>query len=1272
MNEFRQKMSTFAANIWIDNMKKIILLILFMFSIAASAMRYDAFTNIRIPYDANVINCIFQDSQGMIWLGSKRGLLGYNGYDFHQFSYNAVQAIVQVGNNLCIGSDNGIWWLNLNTGLQENFYKKLDNIGAVRSLAIWDGNLWIGTRDDGLFAFDFKTEELHKLFANNKETIVFALEETYIGLFSGTHEGLYLYNKEHIRTSILEDTIVYALFFDGNNLWVGTEGAFYKYIIGSGTFEKVLTIEGNAVKAIIKDNSGCLLLGTNEGVLVYDKANGKTEQTIHSTRAQNSLCNNIVNDALCDKNNNVWFATNNGISIAQLLPLYKTTHLSELTSKVDGNVFECSLIDSHKNYWFGGENGLLQISGKNVKWWNVGSGLRHGHIRSIYEDRDGYIWIASDGSIACYNHQQDAFTYYNIEGDNGKNANWAYCIYEDESNRLWVGTYMGGLYIIDKKELLSSNGNLHVGQNHFTGNIDAVNTVFQLYPDEKGNLWLNTGKGLAYLNTKKLRIELKGIYLDNMIYADGAVWLSSLGQLVRYDGKTNEVKELLFSSGNSIIHAFVKENNHVWFSCSEGLYYIDTSNNQINSLYTSEEFYSGTYNQEHNEIIFGGEDRITSYYLDRIDQFFLPDSIYITGISVNGTFMSGKSILSTSPIRLSSGKNVTLELSTLTFISHGQESYYYKLGEDQWHKLDKGINKLVFADMAYGDNQLFLSTTNPDIDDQSHIMTYLIYVSYPWYLSWWAFSIYIFFILCIVIGIIRYIQIRNKRKYEEREREKSLELSRQKMDFFVNVSHELKTPLTLIIAPLSRMISETTNLKQRERLKAIHKNSLRLNNLIYKILDFKRMEYESEDTLIRSHVELCSLIRSCIQTFETTITQRHLTVKFQPNVESVWINADMLKLESVFINIISNSVKYIASDTGKIDINLSLESNNAIITFTDNGKGIPEEDIPMMFVRFFQGKNALRGGTGIGLYLVKKFIDLHGGEIDVHNTRGLSVKISLPIKGENAITYFKQETEPPIEEKEAKLLIIDDNKEIVDFLAESLSNNYICLKAYNGLEGKGVVAKSLPDLIIVDQMMPGIDGFEFCRWIRHNHHTVNVPLIMLTAKDDTATELESIKIGVDVFISKPFDIKKVQLHIAQLLQRRRSIEKAVNIEHIINPVFISDEQRSADEILMENITKTIEDHMEQESFNVSQLAQILNIDQKQLYRKSKQLTGMTPIAYLKKLRMKKAAMLLKENRFTVSEVMYLVGYTNASYFSKCFSEEFGMNPKQYADNNSKV
>lgn len=1260
-------------------MKRFLSIVLFLITMltGGKAADYTTFHNITMPYDANIVNCIEQDDKGLIWLGTKRGLFSYNGYQTHQYTSKTVQSVIQFDEQyLCIGTDDGINWLNLKTGLIEDRYPQLSRVKAVRSLLFYKNILWIGTRDEGLFMMNLDSGQLIKSKGNGfKETMIFALEKTDRGIFVGSHEGLSFEDfatGQRVQTPI--KSIVYSLLYDDktNCLWVGTEGALYKYNIKNKEIKEIIGISGNSIKTIARDKEGTLLLGTNAGLYVYDDMN--LRHIIHNTRNPQSLCNNVVSDILCDKNSNLWFATDRGISVMQMQLWYQSITLSELTLTDDGNVFSCLLRDSQGDYWLGGENGLLHIKGDKVRWFNTNNGLKHNHIRHVYEDRDGEIWLASDGSIAHYDRDKDEFLYFTLTDWKDRNADWAYSVYEDREKRLWVATYMGGLYVVDKQSLLHSNGNFKQERNLFGDSDEIVSTTYQIEPDEQGNLWMNTGVGLVMVNVNTLEVVRKNVYLDNMIYADNAIWLSSLGQLYKYDIKRDQVMELPFKQENGMIFAFVYERNRVWFSTFNGLYYVNTKDNEIHASYSPEtDYLTGIYDSLRNEIIWGGADHITRFYLNKVSPR-RKDEVVISGILLSDELYKEQNPLYEKTIRLSNNGHITFELSSLTYYPQNNEVFYYKLGDDkEWHRLGKGQNLLTFADMPYGYSLLSLSNTNPLADNDASISVYRIYVPYPWYLRWWSLIGYALLVMLLIWGFVKNVQHRNRRKYEEREREKSLELSRQKMDFFVNASHELKTPLSLIIAPLSRMISETTNSRQRESLKAIHKNSLRLNDLIYRILDFKQMEYESEDILIRSHVELCSLLQNCIQSFSSEISQRHITINFQSDVETLWLNGDTLKLESVFINLISNAVKYVPDESGVINVKLVSSNDSVTIVVSDNGKGMAEEDIPMMFIRFFQGKNSRNGGTGIGLYLVRKFVELHNGKVDVQNANGLTVKVTLPRTGENAIAHNEElykQTEKDI--KEATLLIVDDNEEIVDFLAESLSKTYLCLKAYNGKEGQTIIGHQLPDLIIVDQMMPEMTGLEFTKWIRHNQSTANLPVIMLTAKDDTTTELESIRAGVDVFISKPFDIKKVLLHIVQLLQRRKSIEKAANIEHIINPEFNLDDNRSADEILMGNITKTIENHIEEENFNVTQLSQYLNLDQKQLYRKIKQLTGMTPISFLKKLRMKKAAVLLKENKFTVSEVMFMVGYTNASYFSKCFSEEFGISPKQYAESETPI
>lgn len=1269
---------------------------------------YDAFHNITLPFDANIVNTVFQDRKGLMWIGTKRGLLNYNGYNFHIYVYgkneserNTIQTIIQFNKHyLCLGTDHGLLWFNLRKLTFEHINTVLNKIKAVRSLVIFDQKLWIGTRDDGLYYYDLKSQKVEKAkIRGSKETVIYALEPVKDKLFIGSYENLSYYDtrtKKRTKIPFGKDSrlLVNSLLYDSDAkcVFVGTEGLLYKYNLITHQLTSLPFLKGNVFKTMYLDVNRNLLLGTDAGLYVYNLKNNECRHLVHDVRNTQSLCNNIIWKIFRDNHSNVWLATDHGISIAQMFPWYKQTNLSELSGTGEGNTFTHLFVDSRNEYWFGGENGLLHITynpkGKHIDWFNtnhVTCHLNHNVIRYIYEDKDKNIWIATDASVARYDRVSNKFIYYNIEGRGGRNANWAYSIYEDESNRLWIATYMGGLFVINKNDLLrrGAKGVYYDTADYFHQKSYLIKTIYQMFPDNKGNIWANTSYGLSAINTKTMEISVKHIYMDNLIYDKGYIWYSDQGRLYKYNTENGTNRLLSFKVSSGSIYSFVKDDSRMWLSSIDGIYYFDINTNQLYPSDMPDNYYlSGVVDRKKNQILWGGLDCITALSLTRLNRKRFTKHVYISSILSNGEELKpgvdyeGENILYNHEIYMKQTKNITFELSSLTYYPTRNETFYYQFNEEGvWHSMKRGQNQLAFAELPNGVNNLYLSNSNPNIDKKAIIDSYLIKVPYPWYETWYAIFLYIMLLVGIVAYIIWYQQKRNQRKYEQKEKEKSLELSRLKMDFFVNISHELKTPLSLIIAPLSKLISEVKNQNQKSELLAIHKNSMRLNTLIYKVLDFKKMEYESENTLIRSHIEINSLLKNCINTFSSTLKERNITIQYTSNESEIWLNLDMLKMESVFINLISNAIKYVADDTGLINISLLKDDKDIIIKVEDNGTGIKEDELQLVFLRFFQGKNAevKKGGTGIGLYLVKKFIELHSGKVEIESNHGLSIKISLPFKENNPfieknlkLENTSMQTNTNNDDMKEKILIIDDNKEIVEFLAKSLSDRYHCIKGYNGKDGINEVQKSIPDLIIVDQMMPEMNGFEFCRYIRHNKPTAAIPIIMLTAKDDMETELESIQIGIDAFMPKPFDMKRMLLQIVQLIKRHQVIKETVNIEQIANHEFKSStDSKTPDEILIEKIIQVTEENMQDEEFNITTLAKIIGIDNKQLYRKTKQITGLTPVAYVKKLRMKKAAVLLKENKFTVSEVMYLIGYTNASYFTKCFSEEFGKTPKDY-------
>ena len=1265
---------------------------------------YHTFENITTPFGGNTVNVLCQDAQGMMWVGTKKGLFSYDGHNARQFlneggsAGNEIFAIEIIGwGYLAIGTDSGLLWFNLKEEKFEDVPPELKSLGAIRSLSYHNEVLWIGTRDNGLYGYETNSNTLQKsIIDGTEETRIYALEQAGDKLFVGSYECLSSLDpvtnrRQRIQLPGNQRLMVNSLLWDGENsrVWIGTEGYLFWYDIENETLEQDDALVGNSYKSLNMDNAGSILLGTDAGLFVYNPVSGKCMQIVHDTRTPQSLGSNVIWDIVRDKNGNIWLATDRGVSLTMPKTYYRDIRLSEIVPTGEGNLFSCMLKDTQGELWMGGENGLIHVSQKEgeskIKWFRNNdreTPLSHNRIRGIYEDRDNIVWIASDGGVARYDRQECRFVYYTIQDKTGnRNANWAYDMYEDELGHLWIATYLGGLIVVDKTELIQKGNKepftdiLHL----FDEGEGLSNIIYKIQPDEESALWLNTQDGLACIDIQKFEIRwADNVFMDNMIYNNGAVWYSTEGQIFKYDIERKESTPIFKSDRQ--IYAFLKERDKIWFSSTSGVSYIELESGQVVPVLKSDKFYqAGCYSDQDNVILWGGEDNITYLSLDNVGKQEYSDSVFITSVLLDGKILEPKKGLRgispryDSTIRLLGRGNISIDLSSYTYFHPNGESFSYRIGrEGKWQALEEGQNRISIVDMPGGKYTLQLSNVNPEQDRTAVISTYRICIPYHWYSAPISYVIYTMLLLMVIIGLVKDRQAKSRRRYEQREREKSLELSKLKTDFFVNISHELKTPLSLIIAPLGKLISETTNNRQKEALLSIQKNSLKLNELIYKILDFKQIDYESENSLIRSHVELNSLLQNCVRSFYAVAKERDITLTVEVLPEPIWLNLDILKIESVIANLISNAVKYVDNGTGRVEVALRHDKERVIMSVSDNGSGFREEEIPFVFIRFFQGKNKekQREGTGIGLYLSRKYVELHGGEIKAMNNRGggATLEVNIPIEGENEISTESAIQEEVSDSKEATLLIVDDNQEMVSFLTEALSDRYVCLKAYNGKEALKVLEDRRPDLVIVDQMMPVMDGFEFVRQTKRGRATTTTPIIMLTAKDDMETELRSIKMGIDAFISKPFDIKEVTLRIAQLLHKRESMEESARMDKIVKPELnVENMPQPPDEVLMEKIVRTIEDNMGREDFNVGMLAEMVGITPKQLYRKVKQLTGTTPVNYLRKLRMKMAATLLSQKKFTVSETMYLVGYSNASYFAKCFSEEFGLSPKAFIE-----
>lgn len=1285
----------------------------------AQSLNYQFFDNISLGVEASVASCFVQDSQGMIWIGTDKGLFSYDGYTSQphfvhgERNDSRIYCGVTVGDMyLYLGSDNGLLIYNYRT----DNYEEPDVAFPtdIRTMIIRNNVLWMGTLN-GLYTYNLKSGELKRISREahkglTHETIYSLILTADDHIYIGTYNGLcqYLPQQDTFETiqlpgitskanlfvnSLLEDTC-------RNCIWIGTEGNLFKYTPATEKVERIETFYENSVKALALDQNRNLLAGTDNGLYIYQDE-GVCQHIVHDSRNILSLSNNIIWNIITDKEKNIWLGTDDGISLSRFNSNFQYIRIAQITGSGEGNRFASLFKDSRGNYWFGGTNGLIRFnetSGReqNIIWYKMGCKqypLWHNRIRHIYEDKDHQLWIATDGSVNRYDYATKQFIHYNIVDSTGRyNCNWAYNLFEDNKGQLWIGTYLGGLFVVDKQKLIQSRTGTYVAEcNYNTQNGLPGMFVSQLIPDHEGNAWIslynNNGICKVNMETREIaRVNLENIQGSesiNYILCDGSgtIWTGFRSGVMRFTkGKAQPDVASLGRFGNNEILSMIEVQQDIWVSTTDGIWIVNKETMNIHRPNIMDKaFTCQYYNPTDNSVYLGGVDGfvITSPNIIQTNTSDRP--IMVTALYVNNELIApGKkeeeSIRYTRRLTLSHNQNnLSFEVSDLPYSLEEKNRFVYRLTplDKDWNLLKQNTNRITYNSLAYGKYELMISTLDADGKPSTNSYTLNLEVRPPWYYTTWAKSIYLLLGISLILWTINFFRVKSRLKFERIEKERILEQSKSKIDFFTHISHDLKTPLSMIIAPVSKLLLATKNQPEKKQLETVQRNAMKLNSLIHQVLDFNRVDSDAGSLLILSRMEFISFAKSLFAVYEEEAAkEKQFTFHFTSNVPTLYLDVDVVKFDSILNNLLSNATKY-TPEGGEITLTIDArEAEGKLeINVSDTGTGIPEQDIPYIFQRFFQSSRTQgrKEGTGIGLYLVKAYSELHGGSVQVISQEGICTSFiltfPLPAKTEEMERISTEVTDNKLitETNKPLILIVDDNPEIVGFIQDILSHNYRCRIAGNGKTGAELCLELHPDLIIADVMMPVMNGLEMCQRIKKNIPTSTIPIILLTAKNNKETELESIHLNIDAFIAKPFEPEILLSRIEQLLASKQQMEAKARIEVISTPKAIK--AVSYDEKFLSHITQLIEDHIADSDLNVNALCQLSGINNKQIYRKLKQLTGMSPVEYIKSIRMKKAAMLLNQQKFSVAEVMYMVGFSNHSYFAKCFQAEFGISPR---------
>ena len=938
--------------------------------------------------------------------------------------------------------------------------------------------------------------------------------------------------------------------------------------------------------------------------------------------------------------------------------------------------------------WVGTFNGgLYCMNGSQVRSYREGTGnaLASNNVWALMEDDKGRIWIASlGGGLQCLEPLSGTFETYTSNNSALLENNVTSLCWVDD-NTLFFGTASQGVGTMDMrtreiKKIQGQSGSMKLSN-------DAVNHV---YKDSRGLVWIATREGLNVYDTRRHMFldlspvaEAKGSFIAAITEdQERNMWVSTSRKVIRVTVASDGKGSYLFDSRA--------------YNSEDGLQNCDFNQRSIKTL--------------HNGIIaIGGLYGVNVFAPDHIRYNKMLPNVMFTGLSLfdeavkvgqsyGGRVLIEKELNDVENVEFDYKQNIfSVSFASDNYNLPEKTQYMYKLEgfNNDWLTLPLGVHNVTFTNLAPGKYVLRVKAINSDGYVGIKEATLGIVVNPPFWMSWWAYLLYTVG-LVIVLFLARYRMLKREReKFHlqqiENEVAKNEEINNMKFRFFTNVSHELRTPLTLIISPLEGMLKETTDELQSTRLQLMYRNAQRLLHLVNQLLDFRKGEMSTHQ-LSLSEGDIISYVHSVCNSFLLMADKKHIQFSFFSGIDTFSMAFDADKVGKIVMNLLSNAFKF-TPEGGRVTVMIEHVAGTPDILeikIADTGIGISDVDKEHIFERFYQaGHKGVEEttGNGIGLSLVRDFVTLHEGEVKVFDNIGMGsvFVIQFPVKHVETQVQLPEETgmsagdeedkemkEEAREETERKnfplLLIVDDNEDFRIFMRYSLELQYRVKLAVNGKEAWEMMQEELPDLVISDVMMPQMDGNELCRLIKQDKRTAHIPVILLTARQNTEAKLEGLQTGADDYVTKPFNMTILVLRIRKLIELSRYHRVT---QGMIDPAPSEIVITSLDEKLIEKAIKYVEDNMSRTELSVEELSRELGMSRVHLYKKLLQITGKTPIEFIRVIRLKRAAQLLRESQLHVSEVAFEVGFNNPKYFSRYFKDEFGVLPSVYQEKEGK-
>ena len=1348
----------------------IALFLIFRVSLQASDVMQFKHLSLQEGFSQSPVFSMIQSKKGFIWIGSRDGLIRFDGYEFK--TYRSDKLV-----------DYNITHSNIKAMYEDD-----------------EENLWIGT-SNGLFIFN-QRQELFTQVDIGFSTIVFTLlpGDNDKVLWVATNRGLRcvsLSTKQTVdvhlsaqNTLDLSECLISCLCRDEKKrLWLGLEKGLVCYSPTTGEMIELpaaLRNEQSLQEAhlfvIKQDQQGNMWFGTEEaGLYYYDVYKDSCYNYRHVTTDSQSLLSNFIRDVLVIDYNEVWIATRDGLSILNKNSRKFTNYIHDSTDSgsLSHNTIWQFMKDYSGNIWLPTYAGGINIfSTHRNNFMNIGeqvggrNGLNQPLVNSILlGNNSDEVWIGTDGGGLNYiNRSNNTAWYYPVRDmNNHKQSNIIKSLMWDSKKRIWIGT-LDGITIFTPEtkhsQYLELKGNKHIRVNVLladagkiwagteneglislteAGVVDTVfmnvpgnnqslsnNTITAIIKDENGQLWIGTRDGLNCYDTQMKRFVR---YFDGeegenrnrrtvlSLYQDSnnRLWVGTMSGGYYFDKSKKEFYKLNAPQiCDDVIQAINEDNaGNIWFSTYNGLIKVDftyfrlpfreddyhITRYTVQKGLSSNQFLPGaTAKSIYGELFWGGVNGVTMFYPDRIVK-----NENLPVVSITGFYIHNKEVslhAKNSPLRLAiedtdeiiltykQGYNIGFKFAALNFIYTENNQYAYRmkgLANNSTWNYSGNQRSVQYTNLAPGKYIFQVKAANNDGLWNEVPVEVAIKVLPPFWLTWWAYLVYVALLSGIIYYVVHFFRIRVKLErslFEEHlQNQRQEDLNRMKLEFFTNVSHEIRTPLTLILAPLEQLENEVKeDGKIHARIRLIKDNAIRLFKLVNELLDFRKVETGNMKLYITLN-NTVDVARNVFNSFQSLAIDKKIAFNFNCKQTDIEAYFDKVQIEKVLYNFFSNAFKF-TPDGGRISCVVSEEDGFVEVCVMDNGIGIPETERENIFQRFYQVGTLgyPKAGTGIGLAYSKNIIEQHKGNIDVAS--GLvdnemrtafyfklklgreHFDISQLVVDDESGKQMAQYTESvstcidgDFTSKKATILVVEDNIELRTFMKESLLTLYDILEADNGQQGWDIAIEKIPDLIISDVMMEGINGLELAKRLKSDERTSHIPVIILTARAGYEHLVEGLETGVEVYLTKPFSFKILELNIHNLLATRNSMREKFVRKLIYEPT--GTEINSVDEKFLQKVLAIIEENMSNPEFSVSILATEVGMSQPVLYKKIRAVSDMSVNDFIKSIRFRKAARLLSGHQYSVVDIAYMVGFNDRKYFSKEFKKFFEKNPSEY-------